>query len=78
MTASWTTITAQPSLVAMQVRIDPRLPVVNPNWEDDVADAIDFFVYEMCDACGLDVGDHIVTPGPFGKPFLFCEKGDDA
>lgn len=72
-----TTVVAQPSEVAFEVRIDLRGadPADVPDgWADDVAEAIDSFVYERCSACGFDIEDHIVTPGPFGNPFLWCEK----
>jgi hypothetical protein len=70
-TAAWTSIVAQPSLVAMNVRVDPRVTDL-----DAVAEAVDGFDNERCETCGFDVEDHVVTPGPFGKPFLYCEKGD--
>lgn len=76
--STWTEVVAQPSNVTMNVRVDERCPSPgwNDGWDEALAEAIDAFVYELCD-CGYDVDGHIVTPGPFGQPFLYCEKGED-
>ncbi len=75
--STWVTVVAQPSEVTFRVRVDARGADVNPQWDADVAVAVDSFVYELCDACGYDIEDHVVVPGPFGKPFIRCEKGED-
>lgn len=73
-------VVAMPSLVTMQVRVDLQdapAPALSPTWDEDLADVVDFFVYERCEVCGFDLDGHVVVPGPFGHPFLYCEHAEE-
>ncbi len=75
----WTTVVAQPSQVEMTVRVewpDYTTPHLEPWWLNAVAEAVDSFVYELCEVCGQDLGGHVVVPGPLGHPHLWCENGE--
>ncbi len=69
----WTTVVAQPSNVEMAVRIE--WPGGVPFDLSEIAEAIDGFVYELCEVCGHDLDGHVVVPGPLGHPHLYCENG---
>lgn len=70
-------VVAQPSEVPMQVRVDLKGCQPPAGWDADVAEAVDSFVYSLCETCGFDVDAHVVTVGPFGNPFLYCERGEE-
>lgn len=79
--STWTTVVATPSGVTFDVRVEPpdgsTTSHLAPRWWGEVADAIDSFAYTRCETCGYDLEDHVVVPGPFGKPFIHCEKGTE-
>lgn len=77
--SAWITVVAQPSNAVLRARVDGRCPSPGQDagWDEALSEALDFFVYTQCESCGYDLEDHTVTPGPFGQPFLYCEKGED-
>ncbi len=70
--SNWSLI-AEPSGVAMNVRI--VWPSITSRDLGAVAEAIDGFVYELCEVCGYDLDGHVVVPGPLGHPHLWCQTG---
>ncbi len=77
MSVSTVAVVARSSGRLLEVRVDDRLRPLTVRVLDEIAAVVDVFAYGTCGMCGVGVGGHVVKPGRSGRPFLFCEKGED-
>ncbi len=75
MNVSTVAVVARSAGVLLQVRVDERLKPLSDRALGEIAHVVDVLAGGPCEMCGHDLEDHVVTPGPFGNPFLYCEKG---
>lgn len=47
-------------------------------YQDEVADIIDGFEYELCEECEQDIDAHVIAPDPFGHAHAWCQIDAEA
>jgi hypothetical protein len=64
--------------MSVDIRRPARMsPDQAARWDEQVEGIVDWFDYEFCDACGGDLEDHIISPGPLGHAHAWCKRDGD-
>jgi hypothetical protein len=48
--------------------------VQDPDYAAKLADLVEGFEFELCHACGGDLGDHVISPDALGNPHAWCKQ----